>query len=121
MPSDPIVSRLRTLRVESGLSRKDLAHILDLCTAASVSRHEESDTVPNLLTAYGYEVIFRVPVSELFPGLYQIVELGIEERLTRLEEELHRSTAKGRTAASVARVLEFCSSRRTPNEDHSQR
>jgi DNA-binding XRE family transcriptional regulator len=120
MPPDPIVSRLRALRTESGLSRKDLAYILDFCTAASVSRHEESNVVPNLLTALGYQAIFRLPVSELFPGLYQAVEAGIEERLTRLEEELHQSAAKGRAAASVARMLEFCSSRKDMNDNHSQ-
>ena len=120
MPPDPIVSRLRTLRLESGLSRKDLAHILDLCTAAAVSRHEKSNTVPNLLTALGYQVIFRLPISELFPGLFQTVEAGIEERLTRLDEELHQRTAKGRASASVARMLEFCSSQRKPSEDNSR-
>jgi hypothetical protein len=63
--------------------------------------------VPNLLTALGYEAIFRVPISELFPGLYQTVEAGIEERLAKMEEELQQSTAKGRRAALVARKLEF--------------
>lgn len=107
MTSDPNVSRLRTLRLNSGLSQKELAHLLGFRSEVPVSRHERSETVPNLLTALGYEAIFRVPVSELFPGLYETVNAGVEERLARIEAELHQSTAKGRRAASVARKLEF--------------
>jgi hypothetical protein len=69
--------------------------------------------VPNLLTALAYEVIFREPISDLFPGLYQAVEAGIEERLTKMEEELYQSTAKGRDAVPIARKLEFLRARKS--------
>jgi transcriptional regulator with XRE-family HTH domain len=107
MTSDPNVSRLRTLRLNSGLSQKELAQLLGFRSEVPISRHERSETVPNLLTALGYQAIFRVPVSELFPGLYQTVGAGVEERLAKMEEELHQSTAKGRSAAPVARKLAF--------------
>jgi DNA-binding XRE family transcriptional regulator len=108
MQSEPNVSCLRTLRMRSGLSQKELAEILGFSTAAAVCRHETSGAVPNLLTALGYEVIFRVPISELFPGFYQTVQTGVEERLAKMEQELHQSAAKGRDAVPVARKLEFC-------------
>ncbi len=107
MTSDPNVSRLRTLRLNSGLTQKELAHLLGFGSEVPISRHERSKTVPNLLTALGYQAIFRVAVSELFPGLYQTGEAGIEERLAKMEEELQQSTAKGRSASPVARKLEF--------------
>jgi transcriptional regulator with XRE-family HTH domain len=107
MTTESIACRLRTLRRKSGLSQIELAQLLGFVSEVPVSRHERSETVPNLLTALGYEVIFRVPVSELFPGLYRSVETVIEERLAVLEEELQQSTAKGRNAAPVARKLEF--------------
>jgi hypothetical protein len=75
--------------------------------------------VPDLLTAFGYEAIFQLPISELFPGLYQTVEAGIEERLAKMEDELERSTAKGREAAPVARKLEFFCGRRNPESNHN--
>jgi transcriptional regulator with XRE-family HTH domain len=107
MTSDPNAARLRTLRKRSGLSQKELANILGFRSEVAISRHERSDSVPDLLTALGYEAIFRVPISELFPGMYQTVAVGLEERLAKLEDELHQSTAKGRNAAPIARVLEF--------------
>jgi len=107
MTPDPNAIQLSTLRKRSGLSQKELAHILGFRSKVAISRHERSDSVPDLLTALGYEVIFRVPISELFPGMYQTVAVGIEERLAKMEEELHQSTAKGRNATPIARVLEF--------------
>ena len=114
----PIACRLRTLRQRSGLTQAELSKILGFLTEIAVSRHERSDTVPHLLTALGYEIIFRRPISELFPGLYQTVEVGIEARLAALEKELHQSTAKGRAAAEIARKLEFLCERKEiePNQ-----
>ena len=107
MTSDPNATRLRTLRKRSGLSQEELAHILGFRSKVAISRHERSDSVPDLLTALGYEAIFRVPISELFPGMYQTVAVGIEERLAKMENELHQSTSRGRNATPIARVLEF--------------
>jgi DNA-binding XRE family transcriptional regulator len=112
MTPDTTACRLRTLRQRSGLTQAELSKILGFLTEIPVSRHERSVTVPNLLTAIGYEVVFRSSVSELFPGLYQTVEAGIEARLEALEKELHQSTAKGRTAAEIARKLEFLCERK---------
>jgi DNA-binding XRE family transcriptional regulator len=112
MTPKTIACRLRTLRQRSGLTQGELANILGFLTEIPVSRHERSDTVPNLLTAIGYEVIFRKSISELFPGLYETVEAGIEVRLEALERELHQSTAKGRAAAEIARTLEFLCERK---------
>ena len=117
MTTEPIACRLRTLRRRSGLSQAELAKLLGFFSEVPVSRHERSDTVPNLLTAFAYEVIFRVPASEIFPGLYRAVEAGIEERLAKLEQALHDSNAKGRSAASVARKLEFIWERNNPQSN----
>jgi DNA-binding XRE family transcriptional regulator len=112
MSSESIACRLRTLQSRSGLSQRELAEILGFACEVPVSRHAHSVTVPNLLTALGYEVIFRERVSDLFPGLYQTVEAVIEERLAKLENELQQSTAKGRPAAVIARKLEFLCERK---------
>jgi DNA-binding XRE family transcriptional regulator len=121
MTPKSIDCRLRTLRQRSGLSQGELANVLGFLTDIPVSRHERSKIVPNLLTALGYEVIFRVPASEIFPGLYKTVEAGIEERLAQLEHRLHQRTAKGQTAAQIARKLEFTCERKDGEADHAAR
>lgn len=113
MTSDPNVHHLRSLRMKSGLSQNELADILGSCSGAAVSRHERSISVPDLLTAFGYEAIFQVPISDLFPGIYQTVAIGIEGRLATMEHDLHQKNAKGKEAPFIARKLEFLTVRKT--------
>jgi transcriptional regulator with XRE-family HTH domain len=118
MTSDPRAALLRSLRQKSGLSQSELAHILGFRSGIPVSRHERSVSVPDLLTAFGYEAVFQVPIAQIFPGLYETVELGIEERLARMEDDLGQSAAKGREAIPVARKLEFLCGRRNPEANN---
>lgn len=110
-----VANYLRSHRRKSGLSQRELAHIVGYVTQAPVSEHERSVTIPALLIALSYEVVFRVPLSELFPALYRTVEVDIEEQLTKIESELQQSNATGRRAAYVARKLEWLWERRNPD------
>jgi DNA-binding XRE family transcriptional regulator len=107
-------SYLRTHRRKCGLSQSDLANILGLVTELQISRHERSLTLPLFLTAISYEIVFQVPLSELFPGVYETVHQNVEKRLAEIEERLHQSSAKGREATVIARKLEWLCERRNP-------
>jgi len=102
---------LRSLRRRAGLSQSDLAELLGYLRKGDISKHERGAITPSLLVAFSYEVIFHVPASELFPGIYKTVERRLEERLLQIEQELHQSSAKGRKAHSTARRLEWLGSR----------
>jgi transcriptional regulator with XRE-family HTH domain len=117
MISSSVGTYLRFLRRKSGLSQRELAQILGSLTATQVSRHERSVSPPTLIAALGYEVVFRRPVSEIFPGLYHTIEAGVIERLESLEDELGKSTTKGRAAAPVARRLEWLNERKNTEID----
>jgi transcriptional regulator with XRE-family HTH domain len=112
MASSSVGTYLRFLRRKSGLSQQELAQILGSLTATQVSRHERSVSPPTLIAALGYEVVFRRPVSEIFPGLYHTIEAGVVDRLESFESDLGKSTAKGRAAAPVARRLEWLNERK---------
>jgi DNA-binding XRE family transcriptional regulator len=112
MASERAGNYLRSHRRKSGMSQRELALIAGFDTAYPVSRHERSATLPALMVALSYEIIFRAPIHELFPGLYRSVEARIEERLAEMEEELQQSTTKGRKAAFIARKLEWLNERR---------
>lgn len=83
--------------------------------AAQVSRHESSKRLPLLVSAFGYQVIFRVPVHSLFPGIYEDVRESIEARLRELESNLHGQTARGAKAEEIARTLMWMMERRERN------
>jgi DNA-binding XRE family transcriptional regulator len=107
MNKSRLASYLRSHRKRSGLTQKELAALVGYPDEAQVSRHERLCCTPPLLIALGYEAVFRAPVSELFPGVYESLVASIEERLKALEQALHESTAKGRKAAAIARKLEW--------------
>jgi transcriptional regulator with XRE-family HTH domain len=119
MTTDPNAAHLRRLRKRSGLSQREVAYILGSCSGSAVSRHELSNALPDLLMALGYEAIFKASISELFPGLYQTVQAGIEERIAAMEDELHQSTAKGLSAVPIALKLEFFGGRKSGDANHS--
>lgn len=112
MTVEQVANHLRSHRRVSGLSQCELAKIVGFLSDIPISRHERSVTIPTLLIALGYEAVFRVPISKLFPGLYRSVEESIEEQLAMIENALQQSSAKGRQAAYVARKLEWLWERR---------
>ena len=109
-----MASYLRSHRLKSGMSQRELADLIGLIADHQVSNHERSSAIPSLLAALSYQVVFRMPVEELFPGLYETIRLAVEERLTEMENALQDSTAKGRKAQVIARKLEWLWERRNP-------
>jgi len=68
--------------------------------------------MPDLQIAIGYELIFRIPVSELFAGLRDDVATDVEAHLLQLEEELGKRSARDQDANATARKLAWLSKRR---------
>jgi transcriptional regulator with XRE-family HTH domain len=114
MEDRELASYLRSLRKRAGLSQRDLADLLGYPGDGQVSKHERAVSMPSLLVAFGYSAVFRVPVAELFPGIYETVRRGIDGRLRELEIELLQSTAKGRKAQVIARRVEWLWEREHP-------
>lgn len=107
MKQSRLASYVSSHRKKSGLSQERLGKLLGYPDEGPVSRHERLCSTPPLRIALGYQAIFRIPVSELFPGVYEKVERDVEERLAELERALQQSSAKGRDAARIARTLEW--------------
>jgi transcriptional regulator with XRE-family HTH domain len=102
-----IGSYLRSHRLKSGFSRRELAEIAGLLTEMQVGRHGRSNQLPSLMAALSYQAIFRIPITELFPELYETIAQGIEERLSALEHILENSSARGNKANSIIEPYTF--------------
>jgi DNA-binding XRE family transcriptional regulator len=107
-------SYIRAHRKRTGLSQRELARVLGYDHGGPVSRHERLRSLPPLLIAIGYSVVFRRPVSEIFAGLSETVELAVEERLSELALELKEPATTSSRKLMVARKLEWVSHRRKP-------
>jgi hypothetical protein len=96
-----------------------VAQLLGYPDQGPVSRHERLCNVPPLLIALSYQAIFRVPVSDLFPGVYEATRQAIEERLAKMGHDLEQCSAKGRNAAMIARKLEWMWERQNQDQPES--
>lgn len=65
---------------------------------SSVGRHERSNAAPPLLIALAYEIVFKVPVAEIFPGFHAAVAESVARNLEELKADWHR---KGRQTLSA--------------------
>jgi transcriptional regulator with XRE-family HTH domain len=108
---------LHAHRKKAGLSQLEVGILLGYADEGAVSRHEQSQTLPPLLSAIGYEIVFNKPIAELFPGIRETVEKSIDEQLLRFEEELQRKHGEGRRLARIAQKLAWLSERRNTNEE----
>jgi len=90
-----LANYIRARRKSVGLSQRELAFILGYADDGAVSQHELNQSVPPLIIGLGYEVIFQVPMSELFAGLREGVEASVEQRIARFEKELLDRPNKG--------------------------
>ena len=106
---------IRTHRKRAGLSQCELGHLLGYPSKAAVARHERSSRLPPLLIALAYEVVFDTPVSEIFAGLHETVQLAVKNRLVELEGRLHE-TKGGLRAVEVAQKLAWLNQRRSSSQ-----
>ncbi len=109
---DSLSNYLRIHRRRAGISQHELGKIVGYEDGGSVARHEKRLALPPLLIALGYEAVFQVPASEIFPGIRRTVETGVEERLAEFENSLRERSGYGVEASATARKLEWLNERR---------
>ena len=71
-------------RRRMGFSQRQVARLLGHRDTSMVSHYEHSRALPPLAVALGLEIIYRVPVAFLFPGMYD----ELKQRVRRSEESL---------------------------------
>ena len=78
-PNDLVLYRRRM-----GFTQKYVARLLGHRDTSMVSHYEHSRVLPPLMTALSLEIIYRVPVAFLFPGMYD----ELKKRIRTQEESL---------------------------------
>lgn len=111
--SEPLVNYVRVHRQKAGLSQGELGQVLGYRDSDSVARHEQFKSVPPLLIAIGYEIIFQESVTDIFAGLRYAVEQAIEQRLAELETELRDKTVRGHRLRAHNRKLDWLRQRKS--------
>lgn len=94
---------LRTYRKRAALTQDEVAFLLGYRHGTKVSRYERNARQPGLETALALEVVFGVPVRELFAGRFEKVK-GITMRRARV---LARKLSAATRSPLTARKLEL--------------
>jgi hypothetical protein len=97
MASEPLPNHLLSHRKRSALSQTEVAFLLGIQSAGKVCRHESFSLHPGLEAALAYEVIYRRPISELFPGVAEEIQNAVRARVKVLEQQELRSNTSALT------------------------
>jgi transcriptional regulator with XRE-family HTH domain len=81
---------LHTHRLRSALSEQELANLLGLKSASTISRFETGLRSPTIAAALACQVLFDVAPAELFPKLYADVEETVMRKTHVLYQKLRR-------------------------------
>ncbi len=93
---------MRMYRKRTGLSQPELAYLLGVKSAAAVSRYERFKRVPTLESAFASQMIYDVPIRDLFAGVAAKAERAVQHRARVLEKRL---STEGRYSPRVLQLL----------------
>jgi len=79
---------LRAHRKRAGFSQAEIAFLLGCRSSAKISRYERFGRKPNLETVFVFELVFQVPVRDLFAGLFSEIEKATIQRAQTLMNKL---------------------------------
>lgn len=104
---------LRSHRRKAGLAQDDVAFLLGYQSGTQLVRFEKRQRVPSVEAALACEVVYGVPVAELFAGMRERIERDIGKRLLELRSKLQSRAGRvrRRDALSVARRADWLAKR----------
>lgn len=89
MLSEHSTNRLASLRRQHGLSQKQLAALIGQARTV-ISAYERGHVLPNLAAAGIFQLLFRVNVADIFPGLFQELQRDLEANRLKFAHALER-------------------------------
>lgn len=96
MTKDVAGNYIRAHRRRRGLSQRELGILVGYGHGSAVGRHERSASAPTLLIALAYEIIFEIPVGQIFVGFRSVVAQSVARNLRDLKADLESRSGKRR-------------------------
>ena len=96
MTNEVVGNYVRVHRRRRGLSQRELGILIGYAHGSAVGKHERSNSMPSLVIALAYEVIFDIPVGQIFVGFRSVVAQSVARNLQDLKADLASSSGKRR-------------------------
>lgn len=90
MLSTKLGSYLRTYRIGTGLTQKDVAALLGMKTGSTISKTEKGKGIPPILVLLGYCILFEVHPKDLVPKIFNDIEQSICTRAVVVAGQLQK-------------------------------
>lgn len=103
MVNHTLPNYLRSRRKSIGLSQEEIAFLLGF-DSSHISRYERFTRSPGFKIAVAFEVIFKMPVRDLFSGDYRTIERAIRVRARHLAKRLMKQKADHLTERKLAHL-----------------
>lgn len=71
---------LRQARLRCGLDQKQVAFLLNQGNANQISRYENGERIPSLMTSIKLEIIYHTPIKILLQALFEQYQTEINKR-----------------------------------------
>ena len=99
MTKDHLPNYLRMHRKRVRLHQHQIAHLVGARSGAKISRYEHYTRVPDLITVFALEMIYKTPAKELFAGIFDEARRLVHDRAE------HAVRENDATLASFARQI----------------
>ena len=110
--SSTLPNYLRTHRKKAGFTQVETAFLIGLASGSRISHYENFSRLPDLKTAFAYEVVFHTPLRELFAGVFELVEQETVKRAKELSKKLEKEHLNPALVRKIE-ILKAVSSRTT--------
>ena len=90
MLSTKLGSYLRTYRISTGLTQKDVAALLGMKTGSTISKTEKGKGIPPVLVLLGYCILFEVHPKDLVPKIFSNIEQAISAHAIEVAGQLQK-------------------------------
>ena len=84
----PVYHDLRKHRKRSPFTQQDIADLMGDKDISQISRYETSPVHPQVELGLLYEILFGIPISELFPNQKQSIISRLQKRIPNIIHEL---------------------------------
>ena len=88
MTKEVVGNYLRAHRRRVGLSQRHLGILVGYGHGHAVSKHERAKSAPPLIIALAYEIVFEIPVGQLFTGFRSVVRQSVARNMADLKRDL---------------------------------
>lgn len=103
-----LATYLKMYRKRTGLTHEEVAFLIGAKGGSTISRHESGGRLPDLQAAIAYELIFGVPLGEMYAGVFADAMALLRERAIGMRlslTQLPQNALRDRKITALTQII----------------